>query len=213
MLLADGESQILILQGEDWHPGVVGIVASRMVDSFHLPTFCLALDGNIWKGSGRSIPGVNLKELLDSCAETLMRFGGHVAAAGLTLAPEKLESFRALAQKEVARIRDTETETAFALDIDLAIKPNELSFEMVSMLERAGPFGHENPIPTFLMQEVRTSGRIIGKKIISDLSEWLMPLVMFRGSRGKWVIVYTGLTAPWTSFAMHGWSHGGGASD
>ena len=162
-ILAAGESEILILQGEDWHPGVVGIVASRMVDTFHLPTFCLALDGNIWKGSGRSIPGVNLKQLLDLCAETLMRFGGHVAAAGLTVAPEKLEAFRALAHAGVQRIRDVETETVFALDIDLAITPNELSFEMVSMLERAGPFGHENPMPKFLIRGVRTSGRIIGK--------------------------------------------------
>ena len=158
MLLAGGESQILILQGEDWHPGVVGIVASQMVDSFR--TYLLF----VWPSMGifgravvEAFPVWHLKELLDSCAETLMRFGGHVAAAGLTLAPEKLESFRALAQREVARIRDTGTETAFALDIDLAIAPIELSFEMVSMLERAGPFGHENPMPKFLIQDVRTS--------------------------------------------------------
>ena len=77
--IADLDSQkVLVLAGEDWHPGVVGIVASKMAEEFHRPVILLARDGNVWKGSARSTAGLNIKAALDGTAEYLMRYGGHL---------------------------------------------------------------------------------------------------------------------------------------
>lgn len=155
------QPDILILHGDDWHPGVVGIVASRIVETYQKPVFCLALDGNIWKGSGRSIPGVNLKSLLDECAEVLLRYGGHVAAAGVTLSQDSLPAFKALAQRAVDRVRDESATPVRYVDVDLEIGLHELTFDLMESLDRAGPFGHENPAPRFLLAGVKGVPRIL----------------------------------------------------
>src|SRR5690606_11797845 len=84
----------LVLSGPDWHPGVVGIVASRIVERYGRPTFLIAFDGEIGKGSGRSISRFDLHEALDDCADLLERYGGHRMAAGLTIRREHLDAFR-----------------------------------------------------------------------------------------------------------------------
>ncbi|MGB0646736.1 MAG: single-stranded-DNA-specific exonuclease RecJ [Bradymonadia bacterium] len=156
-----GEPDILILHGDEWHPGVVGIVASRIVETYQKPVFCLALDGNIWKGSGRSIPGVNLKSLLDECAPVLLRYGGHVAAAGVTLSQAALSEFKSLAQNAVAHVRDDSVQSIRYVDVDLEIGLDELTFELMASMERAGPFGHENPAPRFLLKGVQGKTRLL----------------------------------------------------
>ena len=156
-----GEPDILILHGDHWHPGVVGIVASRIVETYQKPVFCLALDGNIWKGSGRSIPGVNLKSLLDECASVLLRYGGHVAAAGVTLSHDSLQAFKTLAQTAVSRVRDDNVQPIRYIDVDLEIELRELTFELMASMDRAGPFGHENPAPRFLLRGVQGKPRLL----------------------------------------------------
>ena len=153
--------EILILHGDDWHPGVVGIVASRVVETFQLPVFCLALDGNIWKGSGRSIPGINLKALLDHCSDSLLRYGGHVAAAGVTLNFDALDAFKVSAAASVHLVRDDQAEHVRYVDADAEVTLGELTFELLETFERAGPFGHENPAPKFLVRQVSCVPRVL----------------------------------------------------
>jgi single-stranded-DNA-specific exonuclease len=160
-LVADGKPEILILHGNDWHPGVVGIVASRIVEVHQLPVFCLALDGNIWKGSGRSVPGVNLKALLDHCGSSLLRYGGHVAAAGVTLNVEALETFKSMAQSSVHLVRDEHAEQVRYVDVDAELNLGDLNFELLEGFESAGPFGHENPLPKFLVKNVSATPKVM----------------------------------------------------
>lgn len=163
--LVHGEQpEILILHGEDWHPGIVGIVASRVVETFQRPVFCLALDGNIWKGSGRSTPGVHLKALLDHCQDSLLRYGGHVAAAGVTLNRDALDTFKATAARCVSMVKDEDALPVYALDIDLEVEPSIFTFENLEDLDRAGPFGHENPAPRFLLRNVTGQTRLMKEK-------------------------------------------------
>lgn len=161
LLVESTEPEILILHGNDWHPGVVGIVASRIVETYQLPVFCLALDGNIWKGSGRSMPGVNLKALLDHCAGSLLRYGGHVAAAGVTLNFDALDSFKTMAQSSVHLVRDDQAEKVRHVDVDAELDLTELTFTLLEGFESAGPFGHENPLPKFLIRQVTSTPKVM----------------------------------------------------
>ncbi len=148
--IADLDSQkVLVLAGEDWHPGVVGIVASKMVEEFHRPVILLARDGNVWKGSARSTAGLNIKAALDGTAEYLMRYGGHFAAAGMTLKADALEPFRA-ALNDVVRQMGGGTGQPPPLNIDAELPVEDLSKALVRDIERMGPFGHMNPEPRFL---------------------------------------------------------------
>src|SRR5213079_3367826 len=84
-----------VVWGEDWHEGVIGIVASRLVERYHRPVVLIAGGEGVWKGSGRSIPSFDLHSALGACATHLERFGGHRAAAGLSILPERVEQFAA----------------------------------------------------------------------------------------------------------------------
>jgi single-stranded-DNA-specific exonuclease len=153
----------IVLSSEGWHQGVIGIVASRLVERFYLPTVLIAVDGNEGKGSGRSIPGFHLHEALRSCEDLLLRYGGHKYAAGLTIAPDKIREFRERFKQITAREIQPET-LIKKLSIDAEIDLDEIDFDFVSLLERFAPFGPENPKPIFVTRNLQVVGepRVVG---------------------------------------------------
>ncbi|MGC6418906.1 MAG: single-stranded-DNA-specific exonuclease RecJ [Bradymonadia bacterium] len=154
------DSVSLVLQHPDWHPGVVGIVASRMVDEFGLPTILLAQDGGILKGSARSVPGVDIKAVLDHCAPLLMRYGGHVAAAGMTLRLAEFDAFRERFESGVKALM-TDDVGVQPLEYDLELPIDEFTRELYDELRRVGPFGHANPAPKIYTRGIRAGHRVL----------------------------------------------------
>ncbi len=155
-----GGAPVLVLAGEDWHPGVVGIVAARMVETFHRPSIMLARDGGILKGSARSTGDVDIKKALDRCAELLMRYGGHPAAAGMTLREDDLEAFRAALSEAVVALRHGPPGPP-ALEADAEIELERFSHSDLEALEAVGPFGHHNPSPRFISRGVRGRATVL----------------------------------------------------
>ncbi|WP_025322326.1 single-stranded-DNA-specific exonuclease RecJ [Deferrisoma camini] len=142
-----------VLEGDDWHPGVVGLVASRLVEAFHRPTVVLVPQGATLKGSARSIPGLHLVEALEDCRDLLVRYGGHAAAAGLELEPGALGAFRARFE-EVVRSRVGEEDLVPVLEADAEVALSELNDQTVAELGCLEPFGVGNPRPVFVLRGV-----------------------------------------------------------
>ncbi|MEG6522268.1 single-stranded-DNA-specific exonuclease RecJ [Desulfotomaculum sp. 1211_IL3151] len=149
LLEADPElaqSKVLVLASENWHPGVIGIVASRLVDRFYRPTFMISLEAGRGKGSARSIAGFNLYQAMVKCQDHLEQFGGHAMAAGFSIQEEKITDFR----EAVNRFADealTEEHLTPNLDLDALINLTELSMDTVQELNQLSPLGHCNPGP------------------------------------------------------------------
>jgi single-stranded-DNA-specific exonuclease len=141
----------LVVEGRDWHEGVIGIVASRLVEAYHRPSVVVSLGAG--KGSARSISGLNLYDTLSDCASLLERYGGHAAAAGLSLAPAKLAAFREAFEAAVRR-RITEEDLRPILTLDGEADFHELSLSAVSELAQLEPFGVGNPTPVLLARNV-----------------------------------------------------------
>ena len=138
-----------VLAGEDWHRGVIGIVASRLVERFHRPVVLIAGGEEEWTGSGRSVPAFDLHGALGACASLLGRWGGHRAAAGLSIRPENVEAFAgafaARAAEELA-----EDDLAPVVHVDAVARGTELNLGLCEELERLAPFGLGNPGVTLL---------------------------------------------------------------
>jgi single-stranded-DNA-specific exonuclease len=147
-----------VLVGDDWHPGVVGIVASRVVERYGRPTFLIAFDGDIGKGSGRSISRFDLHAALLSCGDLLERYGGHQMAAGLTIRRDRLDAFKerfgAIA-REMLRPDDLGPEQRVDLEIVLA----EATRDLERLCRHLEPCGSGNASPVFGVRGVRFSGR------------------------------------------------------
>jgi len=152
----------IVLASDRWHPGVIGIVASRLVERYHRPALLIALRDGMGKGSGRSVEAFNLWESLQECAPLLTRFGGHHYAAGLTVAEEKVSALRArLNELAGARLAVGELVRHIAIDAEIALR--DLTEEALEELGRLAPFGMANPRPTLLsrglqVQEARRVG-------------------------------------------------------
>jgi len=146
----------IVLSSESWHTGVIGIVASRIVDKFYRPTIMINASGEngIAQGSGRSIPGFCLLSALEACSEHLAAFGGHEMAAGITIETEKIEQFAADFEA-YAKDNLNENDIVAKLDIDAQAPLGEFRREMVSELQMLGPFGQGNPEPVFATNGVR----------------------------------------------------------
>ena len=139
-----------VLADEDWHEGVIGIVASRLVERFHRPVVLVAGTDGDWKGSGRSTSAFDLHGALSACSAQLERFGGHRAAAGLSIRPENVEAF---AEAFAAHANDvlTEEELRPVTVVDAAVSGGELTLELCEELRRLSPFGLGNPGVTLLL--------------------------------------------------------------
>jgi single-stranded-DNA-specific exonuclease len=148
----DPVKDFVIVEGQAaWHLGVVGIVASRVLNEFYRPTFILGGDGPDWRGSGRSIEGFDLAAALRECADLLVRHGGHAMAAGITVKPANLEPFRARLN-EIARRTLEPAQLQPALRLDGEIRPADLTFERVRELEKLQHTGMGNPPVQLVMR-------------------------------------------------------------
>ena len=139
-----------VLADEGWHEGVIGIVASRLVERFHRPVVLIAGAGEEWKGSGRSPGAFDLHGGLTACAEHLERFGGHRAAAGLSIRPDNLEAFAASFEAH-ADAELTDDDLRPVTRVDAVVSGAELTLELCSELQRLAPFGLGNPGVTLLL--------------------------------------------------------------
>ncbi len=153
----------ILMWSEEWHPGVVGIVASRVVERFHRPTFLVALDGPLGRGSGRSVPDLDLTQVLVGCADLLETYGGHAMAAGLTVSRARLPELRSRFEAEVrARFDPEQSPMRLWLDDDLPLA--ECTLELCGWLARLAPFGLGNPEPVFRAQGVEVdAARTMGE--------------------------------------------------
>ena len=158
------EAPALVLAGEGWHPGVVGIAASRMVERHYRPTVLISIEGGRGRGSARSIPGFDLIAALDACSEHLVRHGGHRAAAGLEIEAERLEAFtEAFVAHAAARLEPSDLVRTERLDALVGVGRDGIGMDLAQQLESLGPFGMGNPGPRLLvpagrLREVRPLG-------------------------------------------------------
>lgn len=153
----------VVLAAEGWHPGVIGIVASRVVERIHRPVILVALDGERGRGSARSIPGFHLYDAVAGLSDRLVRFGGHAQAAGLEVEVARLEELRA-GFAEAARGRLEGEDLRPQIRIDLELSPASATLEMAERSRWLGPHGMGNPRPVFLsrgvtVREAREVGR------------------------------------------------------
>lgn len=144
----------LVLHGVDWHPGVIGIVASKVVEQTGRPAMLIAVKDGVGKGSGRSIPAFDLHAALQGCDDLLIKHGGHKAAAGLTIEARHLDAFSARFN-EVARAALTADDLVPSLRVDLSIALDDADDELEKMLRYLEPCGIGNPGPVFSARGVR----------------------------------------------------------
>ncbi|MFL5543622.1 MAG: single-stranded-DNA-specific exonuclease RecJ [Gemmatimonadaceae bacterium] len=143
----------IVLADDSWHPGVVGIVASRLVEEFGRPTVLIALTGDLGKGSGRSIPKFDLHGALGQAREHLLRYGGHRVAAGVTIARDKVPDFAARFN-EIARSQLTPADLVPEIRVDLEVSIEGLDARIESLFRHFEPFGIGNPTPVLLARNV-----------------------------------------------------------
>jgi single-stranded-DNA-specific exonuclease len=149
-----GRDAAIVLGSRDWHPGVLGIVASRLARKYHRPTILVGFDSiGLGKGSGRSIEGLSLVEALDLCAALLEKSGGHEMAAGLAIREENFEAF-VVAFREAARDLLTDDDLQPRLHLDHELDFSQLNDELLRWQQAMEPFGNANPHPMFVAREV-----------------------------------------------------------
>lgn len=159
-----GATHSIVLADERWHPGVIGIVASRLVEKYHRPTVLIALDGPGGKGSGRSIKGLHLYRVLQDCQACLEGFGGHEYAAGLSIASDRVEEFREAFEKLARQCLQPEDLLPRQFH-DGEVYLEDLDLDGIDELSRLAPFGPGNPQPVFLARGVHVQGaQIVGDK-------------------------------------------------
>ena len=143
------ETDFVIVEGQLlWHIGVVGIVASRVLQEFYRPTFIVGGDGEHWRGSGRSIAGFDLAAALRECDDLLIRHGGHAMAAGITIHPDKLDAFRARLN-ELARRSLKLEDLQPPLRLDAEVSLGDLTLATLAELDQLKPTGMGNPMVQF----------------------------------------------------------------
>jgi len=157
------EELAIVLHNEHWHPGVIGIVASRLVEKYYRPSVLLTTIDGIAKGSARSINGFNIYEALQKCDDLLLHFGGHQAAAGLALDVEKVDEFR-IRLNEVLKSSITSEDLSEEITIDSKIRFSEITPKFLRILDQFSPFGPGNLRPVFLSESVHIANvpRIVG---------------------------------------------------
>jgi single-stranded-DNA-specific exonuclease len=148
----------LLVHADNWHAGVVGIVASRLSRKFNRPAIVLGTEADgLCKGSGRSVPGVNLVEILSECTTHIDQWGGHPMAVGLTTTQDQLDSFRAAFNSSL-RAKFPNGLPQQSLRIDVALQPDDLTAGLLEELDQLAPFGQGNPEPVFALQGIRLEG-------------------------------------------------------
>ncbi len=177
-MIAEKDRRSLVIHGHEWHAGVIGIVASRLVDKYRLPTVLLTTIDGIAKGSARSINNFDIHAALKKCEHFLLEFGGHKHAAGLSLKIENIPAFRE-AFDEIAHMFISKEMLIPQIQIDAELKFNELSPQFLKLLSKFAPFGFVNNKPLFYSKGVRSTN---GVKIVGTNS------IKFRAIQNNFVI-------------------------
>ena len=146
-----------VLYQEHWHKGVIGIVASRLIEKYHRPTIILAASNGKAVGSGRSVPGFDLHNAIDACSEHLIQFGGHKYAAGLTIEINKIDDFIHAFDKIVSE-RILDEQLIPQIEIDAEIELTDINEKFFNIVEQMGPFGPGNMRPIFITKNVYDTG-------------------------------------------------------
>ncbi len=159
------KNPILVLAKDGWHPGVIGICASRIAEKYCRPTILIGLDGDEGKGSARSVPSLHIHEALSKCKEYLEDFGGHSQAAGMRINRKKIDGFREKL-KEVVSEKVTEEDLIPRTVADLGLSFDQIDEKLLKLLRLFAPYGFSNPVPLFLTQGVEAVGtpRLVGRE-------------------------------------------------
>lgn len=180
------EAPLVLAAGEGWHPGVVGIVASRLKESFNRPACVVALDGDTGTGSGRSVNGVDLGAAILAARQAglLVKGGGHAMAAGFTVERDKLDALRDFLAERIAKGLEGRPLVP-SLYLDGAVTPSGAGLELIEVLERAGPYGPKNPEPRFVLKGVRIGhAQVVGdghvRCTLLDERNWRLNAIAFR---------------------------------
>lgn len=158
--LADSEAaaaKVIVLAGADWHPGVIGIVASRLVDRYYRPVVMISIRDGVGKGSCRSIPGFDIYKALQGCADLLLQFGGHQQAAGLTIDPANIDAFRERLAAQAAATLAAEDYVP-VLNVDFQMALTEIDTALLEELACLAPHGMGNPSPLFVCEDLAVAG-------------------------------------------------------
>ena len=202
LLTADHSGPAVVLGGDHWHPGVLGIVAARVAEQTNKPVLLIAFDGDTGRGSGRCNNGLHLRDALGACSDLLVAHGGHAAAAGLEIKREHFEAFCERFGEACERLAPAE----HPLRLDGLATFDELDPQTLRRLESLGPFGNGHPKPRFLTRDVK----VVGNPFVEPRGQHLrirvakgsdlMPCRIIRGAahfedlrrnKGPWSIVYT----------------------
>jgi single-stranded-DNA-specific exonuclease len=146
-----------VVYDENWHKGVIGIVASRLIETYYRPTLVFTKSGNKLAASARSVKGFDVYNALEACSEFIEQFGGHKYAAGLTLLPENYEAFKTKFESVVKESIDPKLLTP-ELKIDSEINLNEIDHRLYRILSQFAPFGPGNMTPVFMTQAIKDTG-------------------------------------------------------
>ena len=158
------DDPIILVAQEKWHEGVLGIVAGKLSEKYGKPAIVLSISSDKAKGSGRSISGINLREVVSECSECLDRFGGHAQALGVSLGSDKIETFREALRESCGKLKIASVSTEPTIEIDALVELNEVSDSLLSELKKLEPFGAANPEPILACKNVRLADmRIMGK--------------------------------------------------
>lgn len=159
------ETAAIVLADQAWHPGIVGIIASKIVEEFNRPTVMIAVANAIGHGSARSIPSFHILEALERCKNKLLSVGGHAQAAGLKIHPDNIDEFREMLNSATSQ-RLCKTDLIPVLNIDAEVPLSMLSKAVVTELSRLSPHGEGNPLPLFAATHLKIAGqpRRIGSK-------------------------------------------------
>ncbi len=161
-MMAQGDRNSLVLHSDEWHPGVVGIVASRIVETFYRPTIMLATVDGVVRGSARSVAGYDIFAAIRECSDLLTQFGGHKVAAGLALPPENLQKFIDTFEGVVSRTLSDDLKTP-VISIDSELDLGDVNGEFMKTLKMFEPFGPQNAKPVFRTSNVYLAdARIVG---------------------------------------------------
>ena len=167
---------VLIASGEGWHPGIIGIVAGRLKDRFHLPSIVIGWGeglGPVAKGSARSVKGVNIGDAISQAAREglLLAGGGHAMAGGLSVEPEGIEAFSDWMLSHMDAFAEERAE-ALRLEVDGVLAPGAATLQLCEQVDQLGPFGQGAPQPLFAMRDVRaTSPRIVGQNHVRFIAD------------------------------------------
>jgi len=151
------EHKVIVVAKEDWHQGVLGIVAAKLADRFYRPAIVISLNEKICKGSGRSIRNFHLFQALGACRQFLEAFGGHAHAAGLTISRDSIKDFRDSINK-LAHEKMSLEDLLPGLDIDMELSLADLTESLAEELEKLEPFGTANPEPLFYTRGLKLKG-------------------------------------------------------